>query len=1027
MHRFYRKVAFLFLTLLGAQGLYGQFEDVDYRLYGFEDGLSHRNVFKIQQDGRGFLWVATLRGLNQFDGYRFRQYADPVIPFNQLEDLCILHDSLILLSSDNQLAGFNTFSGEISVLNTFDKSDRPQRLKVRNTLHPLGSKRVLVSTWAEDQTGQHLYSWTPESGLSPLGDVEGSQARQALCTSEEEIHFGGRRGMIYRLRTDGRKIDSLQIESGFTVQALQQDAQGQLWALLSDGSIWKKKRSEERFEYFGSPFPQLPDLPPTSLLVDRSGDLWIGGNGQFWRYAQRTGRWYDYFGNIRQLTRTSPTVKQIYQDRTGVYWLATDFGLIKMVKSANRFRKYLSGGHENCSDGFCSTRGMTEDEQGRIYVSYYNSLHVIDPERDLVYPLFRLQPFFNYPFGLLYHKKALWTGNGRRIDLETLEVDTLWADPPLDKGCLMVDHGGILWFGYRNHLYLYDPDRRQLDTFADPTGRLDTTVEFNFLLRGRQDSVVWAGTEGHGIFRIHRSRGITDRYSSEGPEGQRLRTDRIIALYEDRQRQLWAATAGGLSCLDLMENTINTYTADDGLPNDFINGILPEGDSCLWISTDYGLSRLNKDRKQFVNFFQEDGLTDNEFNRISFLKARDGRLYFGGLNGVNAFYPGPELLRSSESSEGDLMLTSFYYLDGERDSLITYIGGDPRLRRMELDYQDRLFGFEFALSDFRSPRRNSYSYMLEGFDQGWSDWSNITTARYHNIPAGDYTFRVRAISLNGTQVEEELTLPLNIAQAFYREPWFIASCLLLALLLLYGLYRLRLYRIRKHERELETEVQVRTRELAEEKRKSDELLLNILPPKVAEELKQHGKSKARRHDPVTVMFSDFKAFTTIAEQMPPEELVHEIDYCFRHFDKIIEKYGLEKIKTIGDAYMCVGGISGSSEEVAVKVVRAALEFQEFLKITGEEKEKEGRPYFEARIGIHTGPVVAGIVGIKKFAYDIWGDTVNIASRVEHNSLPGKVNVSAGTYELIKHVFPCTYRGKITAKNKGEIEMWFVEG
>ena len=210
------------------------------------------------------------------------------------------------------------------------------------------------------------------------------------------------------------------------------------------------------------------------------------------------------------------------------------------------------------------------------------------------------------------------------------------------------------------------------------------------------------------------------------------------------------------------------------------------------------------------------------------------------------------------------------------------------------------------------------------------------------------------------------------------------------------------------------------------KKRSDELLLNILPEETAEELKQTGTAKAKSFDMVTVLFTDFKNFTQAAENLTAVELVAEINYCYSEFDKIISKHGIEKIKTIGDAYMCAGGLPVNNTTHAVDVVSAGLEMQQFILSNKQQREREGKPFFELRVGIHTGPVVAGIVGIKKFAYDIWGDTVNIASRMESSGESGKVNISQVTYELVKDKFTCTYRGKIDAKNKGQMEMYFVE-
>lgn len=211
-----------------------------------------------------------------------------------------------------------------------------------------------------------------------------------------------------------------------------------------------------------------------------------------------------------------------------------------------------------------------------------------------------------------------------------------------------------------------------------------------------------------------------------------------------------------------------------------------------------------------------------------------------------------------------------------------------------------------------------------------------------------------------------------------------------------------------------------------EREKSDELLRNILPAQIATELKEHSKVKARRYEEVTVMFIDFKNFTTISEQLSPEDLVEELDRCFKGFDFIISQYpDVEKIKTIGDAYMCASGLS-ERKSMPYNIIRVALEIQQFLEEQKQERIRVGKPFFEARIGLHTGSVVAGVVGVNKFAYDIWGDTVNIASRMEGNCEPGRINISETTYGLVRYQFDCDYRGKIEAKNKGAVDMYYVK-
>ena len=219
----------------------------------------------------------------------------------------------------------------------------------------------------------------------------------------------------------------------------------------------------------------------------------------------------------------------------------------------------------------------------------------------------------------------------------------------------------------------------------------------------------------------------------------------------------------------------------------------------------------------------------------------------------------------------------------------------------------------------------------------------------------------------------------------------------------------------KHE--LELKVEERTFQLKSEKKKSDDLLLNILPEEVAEELKEKGMAEAKQYNHVTVLFTDFVNFTGISEQMSPKELVKEIHENFTAFDTIIEKHGLEKIKTIGDAYLAVCGLPIENEMHAVQVLKAAKDIQTYMA------NKAGK--FQIRIGVNSGPVIAGIVGVKKYAYDIWGDCVNTAARMEQNSEAGKINISGATYDLVKAHFSCVHRGKIAAKNKGEIDMYFV--
>ncbi len=236
-------------------------------------------------------------------------------------------------------------------------------------------------------------------------------------------------------------------------------------------------------------------------------------------------------------------------------------------------------------------------------------------------------------------------------------------------------------------------------------------------------------------------------------------------------------------------------------------------------------------------------------------------------------------------------------------------------------------------------------------------------------------------------------------------------------------------KLSKQKYELEQqrdELEEQKKNLEREKSITDNLLQNILPYEIAEQLKNKGEVKAKKYRMVSVLFTDFKDFTKISSDLEPEEIIKELSVYFRKFDDITGEHFIEKIKTIGDAYMAVGGLPLRNKSNPIDVVLAAIEIQKFMKQYNTARKAKGLTVWALRVGIHTGKVVAGVIGSKKFAYDIWGDAVNTASRLETASEPGKINISAVTYEYIKDYFDCTYRGKIYAKNKGEIDMYFVD-
>lgn len=356
-----------------------------------------------------------------------------------------------------------------------------------------------------------------------------------------------------------------------------------------------------------------------------------------------------------------------------------------------------------------------------------------------------------------------------------------------------------------------------------------------------------------------------------------------------------------------------------------------------------------------------------------------------------------------------------------------------------LSYAENHLTFNFSAPFFELPGSLEFSHQLVGQETKWTPWTEKTETEYTNLWEGEYTFRVRARNAYGT-ISKVAEYRFEILPPWYRTVWAYLFYGLMVVLGVVLIVRLNTRRLLAAKRRLEGIVDERTQEIqrqmkqlakqkeiiSEEKEKSESLLLNILPKSTSEELKEKGTASPMYFEQVSVLFTDFKGFTMISEFLSPKQLVDEIHECFSEFDRITKRHGIEKIKTIGDAYMAAGGLPEPNTTNPVDVVRAALEIRDYMNRYLAERAAIGERGFEIRLGVHTGPVVAGIVGLHKFQYDIWGDAVNTAARMESSGEVAKVNISQATYELVKDEFECTFRGKVKAKNKGEIAMYFVE-
>ena len=348
--------------------------------------------------------------------------------------------------------------------------------------------------------------------------------------------------------------------------------------------------------------------------------------------------------------------------------------------------------------------------------------------------------------------------------------------------------------------------------------------------------------------------------------------------------------------------------------------------------------------------------------------------------------------------------------------------GEVTVQLLYSGLENMVDGFHISgleLQRYPGPR---FRYRILPGENSWSRWALRRDYSISGLKHGKYHLEVQAMDLFG-RISGSQQVPFSIPTPLYAR-WYaylLYGLLLSILLLLFRKWRLFSYR--RAESRIAERMELKIQKLAAEKEQSDKLVADLLPEATANKIKSTGKARWDKYERATVLFSDIQGFTRIAEEMNPERLIDELDSFFFHFDSVVDKYNIEKIKTIGDAYMAAGGIPHKNSTNPVEVVMAALEMQAYM----QQLKSNRAEIWDLRIGIHTGPVIAGVIGHKKISYDIWGDTVNTASRMESSGTPGKINISGITYSMVKDYFLCEFRGKLPVKYKGNIDMYYVTG
>jgi ligand-binding sensor domain-containing protein/class 3 adenylate cyclase len=1057
-----------FGSTLAAQSLPSPTE---FERMSLERGLSQSSVLCSVQDKTGFMWFGTQDGLNRFDGYAFTVHRSVQGDTNSLSDnwvLALLPDKRGNLWIGTR-RGLTVMDGTTGQMRRFfhNASARPNALSHNHIFSLLedrqgviwiGTEHGLTRFKPQDQTFFSYYAdslrpdalsddriycmqqsadgtlWLgTEHGVQHFDPASGKCLHVVLPSGNKHKNLRGNSVLALTFSAGGKWlfIGTLQGLYRLDVQSQQLttlDSESTVWSLLTEPNGWlyvgtgssagmyvldAEGNRLVSFQHHPADERTLAANNVFSLYRDRSSTLWVGTlNGGVCTLNPFRKKFTSYRNdpmNPRSLSNNQ--VYAFYEENPSTLWIGTNGGAVRFDRHTATFETFALDAlaAPSTTQALRSAASSTKD----LSPALNNNIRCIttDAAGNLWFGT-RQNGVIRYNPRIKGKQAWTWFMHDDN-DATSIPNGQVWR--------IVRDSKGFLWFGTGNGIARFDPNTEQFRTFlSSASAMLFFSTDHAFAgIVDNGDGTMWLSSYSDGLWLVetrHDSVRVLKQLVHADGNPQSLLTDRVTSISKDRKGRLWAATANGLSLLNADGTTFTNFTEADGLPNSFIYGVVEDDAGMLWISTNKGLSRFNPDTRQFRNYDMGDGLQNNEFNRGALIRLSTGEVAFGGIGGFNLFHP--SAIRDNNYS-APVVLTAFRvfqkpYLKLQRPLHDT--------REIWLRHNENYIAFEFAALDYTNPAKNHYAYKVEGIDEEWIYCGTRRYASYTNIPPGEYVLRVKAANSDGVWNDEGLTVRIMVTPPFWKTWWFFLLSALGIGGASYGVYRLRVQVMRSQNKFLERQVRERTAALEAERAKSEQLLLNTLPPPIAKRLLSGATTIVDRFDHASVLFADLANFTLLASSLSPEQLVELLDAVFSDFDAIANRYALEKIKTIGDCYMLVGGVPEPCADHAERIADAALEMLALL----ERMNGVLSVQLELRIGIHTGGVIAGVIGKNKFSYDLWGDTVNVASRMESHGETGKIHCSEDVYHLLSERYVFEQRGVIDIKGKGLMTTYFLK-
>ena len=1042
--------------------------------YTINNGLSQSSVNTILQDENSALWIGTQDGLNRFDGAKFEVFNSDEIdgiddPFitssvktsdgklwfgtkngltvydldtesfrthspNNKKDLDITSLSIgnseeIWISTANQ--GLLKFNPQSKVFVSVDWGNSAKDIYSVTLFDDL----LIIRTSTQ---GLYLYNVANKTAKRIRTDVLGFSDFEILdisVASDNQIYLGSNYGVFqldYRSNCLIRKFQGY--PKLLTSQVIDIClSQGQWFFATSDNGLLTIDDEGELINSTQDMFQKRALMYDNLnvLFEDRHKKIWIGSDRGVSSFDPK----YSGFigvgpGANPKESLPSPNVWTFSEDKSGKYLnVGTDLGISRLNRYTGLFSHFNRWSNDknskeakhNVLSSFCV-------DSNQILVGFIDGLFRLDIINDSSHKYTRLE----------YVNPLLLSKYNRIYGIERESEDTYFL---ATKGAV----------------FLYNVKTGKAQRFEHNVNRPKESLSpgiCRVIYKDRKGRI-WFATNSGGINEL-----VVNEYGNYSikphPINKKIRAvckGYGTTLCDDEKGNLYMGTYGsGMVYIDFVSEKIKVINKKRGLPNNIIYGVINDGNE-IWVSTNKGIASYNPISSEIKSYLEVHGLVSNEFNSNAYFNSKTGELFFGSIYGYNVFRP--DQLNIGDTDQ-EVIITKFklnkgWLRPGQEGSPLKM--PIAKTKFIELPYSNRSFTIRFQTSDLSNPELTQFKYELIGTSTGEQPLENRHELSFNSLSPGDYTLKIYAKLGEGKWSSVPTTLEISILPPYWGTWWFWTLAALMISVFAFLFFKRRIESERREQVKLEIKVTERTREISNQKSRIEEQsklieaeknkvleqqkllqvekdnaerwLANALPEEVVRELKVNGKVEANAFNKVTVMFTDVVGFTNISQRMRPSRLVKRLDVLFRRFDELVQGNDLEKIKTIGDAYMCAGGIPVENSINPMNACIAALQIQNYMSKLKFDAIANHSDYWELRLGIHTGPVVAGIIGDLKLAYDIWGPTVNQAQQMEKYGAPGEVTISGTTFTFIEPYFECEYKGKVLIKGGIEVDMYSV--